>query len=153
MKYLKSIMILVLVMSFQVLIAQENDAYYFSKKMKGDFEEIVTKTKDVLKEQGFGVITEIEMEAKLKEKLPDLEMKPYRILGVCNPQFAVETLKIDENIGLFLPCKVLVKDLGNGAVEVVMINPSAMMEMLGNPELVKVADEVTSRFRLAMKKL
>ncbi len=146
-------MILVLVMSFQVLIAQENDAYYFSKKMKGDFEEIVTKTKDVLKEQGFGVITEIEMEAKLKEKLPDLEMKPYRILGVCNPQFAVETLKIDENIGLFLPCKVLVKDLGNGAVEVVMINPSAMMEMLGNPELVKVADEVTSRFRLAMKKL
>jgi len=153
MKYLKSIMILVLVMSFQVLIAQENDAYYFSKKMKGDFEEIVTKTQDVLKEQGFGVITEIEMEAKLKEKLPDLEMKPYRILGVCNPQFAVETLKIDENIGLFLPCKVLVKDLGNGAVEVVMINPSAMMEMLGNPELVKVADEVTSRFRLAMKKL
>lgn len=153
MKYLKSIMILVLVMSFQVLIAQENDSYYFSKKMKGDFEEIVTKTKDVLKEQGFGVITEIEMEAKLKEKLPDLEMKPYRILGVCNPQFAVKTLEIEENIGLFLPCKVLVKDLGNGAVEVVMVNPTALMEMLGNPELVKVADEVTSRFRLAMKKL
>ena len=134
-------------------IAQDNENYYMSKTMKGSVDEVTQKTLTALKEQGFGLITEIDMDVKLKEKLPDIEMKPYKILGVCNPGFAHQTLQVEENIGLFLPCKVLIKDLGNGAVEVVMVNPSVMMGMLGKPELTEIAGKVTEKFKTALENL
>jgi uncharacterized protein (DUF302 family) len=93
------------------------------------------------------------MDVKLKEKLKDIEMKPYKILGVCNPSFAYETLQIEENIGVFLPCKAIVKDLGEGKVEVVLINPSALMGMLDKEELVNIADEVAEKFKVVLEKL
>ena len=134
-------------------MAQDNEKYYMSKTLKGTVDEVTQKTLAALKEQGFGLITEVDMDAKLKEKMPEVEMKPYKILGVCNPGFAHQTLQVEENIGLFLPCKVLVKDLGNGNAEVVMINPSVMMGMLGKPELVDIADKVTEKFKIALENI
>ena len=78
-----------------------------------------------LKEQGFGIITEIDMHSTLEEKLGDVDMKPYRILGACNPKYAYQTLQKEENIGLFLPCKVLIKQTDENRCDVVMVNPSA----------------------------
>ena len=153
MKYLKIISMLIMVMSIQTLSAQKQEPYYFSKTVKGTFEDVTNKTKAVLKEQGFGLITEIDMDVKLKEKLPDVDMKPYKILGVCNPAFALKTLEIEENIGVFLPCKAIVKDIGNGEIEVVIVDPAALMGMLNNPELNTIANEVSEKFQLALGNL
>lgn len=135
------------------LTAQESTEYYFSKEVNGEFDEIIKKTKASLKDQGFGIITEIEMDKTLKEKLDNVDIQRYTILGACNPKFAYETLQVEENIGLFLPCKVLVKEIDNDKSEVVMVNPSELMKMLGNDELTGIADEVTKRFKLALDAL
>lgn len=153
MKNIKPILLLIMLFSLQSLSAQQQGNYYFNKTVEGTFDDVAEKVESVLKEQGFGVITEIDMDITLKEKLSDVEMNPYKILGVCNPSFAYETLKVEENIGLFLPCKVLVKDLGNDSIEVVMVNPSALMKMLGNTELEKIAQKVTDEFLIALENL
>ena len=121
--------------------------------MKGSFDEIVDKTKSAFKQEGFGVITEIDMDVKLKEKLDDVEMRPYKILGVCNPAYAYKTLQIEENIGVFLPCKVIVKDLGGGEIEIVAMDPSAVMGILNEPELLSISKEVSIKFQSALKLL
>jgi uncharacterized protein (DUF302 family) len=133
--------------------AQEKDAFYFSKTLALSMDETYLKVVDALKTEQFGVVTDIPMDEKIKEKLPDADLKPYRILGVCNPKFAYETLKAEENIGLFLPCKLVLKSIDANTTEVVMLNPSAMMQMLGNNALMPTADEVTKRFKQAMEKL
>ncbi|MCF6342575.1 MAG: DUF302 domain-containing protein [Bacteroidales bacterium] len=154
MKTIKIIFFLTVLFAVQSVTAQqEQQKYYFSKTLNGTFEEITERTKSALKEEGFGVITEIDMDAKLKEKLTDVDLRPYKILGVCNPGYAYQTIQLEENIGLFLPCKVLVKDQGKGQIEVVMVNPSALMRMLGNKELDEVAAKVTEKFRAALEKL
>ena len=153
MKNLKIISLLLMAFTIQSLIAQEQESFYFSKTIDGTFEEVTNKTKALLKEQDFGVITEIDMDVTLKEKLTDIDMKPYKILGVCNPSFAHKTLQIEENIGVFLPCKAIVKDIGNGKIEVVIVNPAALMGMLNKPELVTIANEVSEKFQNALKKL
>jgi uncharacterized protein (DUF302 family) len=135
------------------LSAQDDSSYYFSKLVNYSFEEATKKVKESLKEQEFGIITEIDMDKKLSEKLDDIDVKPYRILGACNPMFAYKTLQIEENIGLFLPCKVLIKQVDVNSTEIVMVNPSALMQMLGNDELVLIAEEVTERFRMALEAL
>lgn len=144
---------LIMLFSLQTISAQKQESYYFNKTINGTFEEVAVKVKLALKEQGFGVITEIDMDTKIKEKLENVEMKPYKILGVCNPSFAFHALQIEENIGLFLPCKILVKDLGDGNIEVVMVNPSTMMRMLGNKGLDDIAIKVTNKFKSALEKL
>ncbi len=148
-----SLLIVAIFFALQTVSAQQQKSYYFSKTVKGSFEEVTQRTKEELKKQGFGVITEIDMDVKLKEKLTDVDLKPYKILGACNPGFAYETLKVDENIGLFLPCKILIKELGNNKVEVVMVDPSVLMGMLGNKELEKIAQQVTDKFKAALKKI
>ena len=134
------------------IFAQSDTQYYFSKKVNYTFEEATQKITASLKEQGFGIVTELDMDVKIAEKIKDANLKPYKILGACNSGFALKTLKVEENIGLFLPCKVLVKQLDD-EVEVVMVNPSALMGMLGNEELMPVADEVTKRFKKALENL
>ncbi|PKP09029.1 MAG: hypothetical protein CVU09_13265 [Bacteroidetes bacterium HGW-Bacteroidetes-4] len=133
--------------------AQEKDAFYFSKTLALNMDDTYQKVVDALKTEQFGVITDIPMDQKIKDKVPDAKLKPYRILGVCNPKFAYETLKLEENIGLFLPCKVVLKSIDANTTEVVMINPSTMMKMLGNDALNQVAGEVTTRFRRALENL
>jgi len=145
-------LILGLIFTFSVVGAgaQQTTEYYMSKSVNLTFEETTALVKDALKKQGFGVITEIEMDEKLKEKIPDANIKPYRILGVCNPGYAYETIKVEENIGLFLPCKVLIKQIDANNTEVVMVNPSVLMGMLGNDSLTDVAAKVTEKFKSAL---
>lgn len=131
----------------------QNPDYYISKNVNLSFEEASKAIIESLKEQKFGVITEIDMHEKLAEKIPDVDIKRYRILGVCNPKYAYQTLKVEENIGLFLPCKVLVKEIDDNNSEIVLVNPTVMMEMLGNKELIPVADKVTKHFKLALENL
>ncbi len=153
MRNLKIISLLIMLFSVQFLSAQQNEKYYFNKIVNSSFEETNSRVREVMKEQGFGVISEIDMDVKLKEKLSDVKLKPYRILGFCNPRYAYQTIQEEENIGLFLPCKVLIKDLGNGKTEVVMVNPSALMNTLGNKKLDKIAKKVTDKFLAALEKL
>jgi uncharacterized protein (DUF302 family) len=147
-KFIASIAIMMFALN--TLSAQQVGEYYHSKVVKGTFEEVTQKVKDELKKEGFSVITEIDMDAKLKEKLGDIDMPQYKILGVCNPSFAYKTLMVEENIGLFLPCKTLVKDIGDGKIEVVMVNPSVLMSMLEKEELAKIAEEVLKKFLVAL---
>jgi len=149
------ILILGLIFTFSVVGAgaQQATEYYMSKSVNLTFEETTVLVKDALKKQGFGVITEIEMDQKLKEKIPDANIKPYRILGVCNPGYAYETIKVEENIGLFLPCKVLIKQIDANNTEVVMVNPSVLMGMLGNDSLTDVAAKVTKKFKSALAEI
>ena len=153
MKKLKLVFLLALVLSVQTLFSQENENLYLKKTVTGSFENVSNKIESLLKDQGFGVITEIDMDVKIKEKMKDVQMKPYKIIGVCNPSIAHQTLQIEENIGVFLPCKAIVKDLGEGKVEVVLLNPSALMGMLHKAELVKIGNQVTEKFKAALDKL
>jgi len=153
MKRIQILLLLILAFSIQSIIAQDKEPYYIAKTLEGNFEEVTETVKAALKEQGFGVVTEIDMDVTLKEKLSDVDMRPYKILGVCNPKYAYQTIQEEENIGLFLPCKVLVKDLGKGKVEVVMVNPTVVMGMLGNEELVEVAKKVTAKFETALSEI
>ncbi|MEZ5196587.1 MAG: DUF302 domain-containing protein [Bacteroidales bacterium] len=106
--------------------SKSNDSYYFSKTVKGTLESVTAQVKESLKEESFSVITEIDMDKTLKEKI-DVDIQPYRILGVCNAKYAYQTLQIEENIGIFLPCKMVIKQLDENTVEVVSVNPSVLM--------------------------
>ena len=153
MNNIKIISILALVFALQSLSAQEQQKFYFNKTVIGSFDEVTNKVKSLLKEQGFGVITEIDMDVTLMEKLPNVSLKPYKILGVCNPSFAHQSLQIEENIGIFLPRKTLIKDLGDGQIEVVIVDPAALMGMLKNEELLNIANEVSIKFQLVLDSL
>lgn len=126
--------------------------YYFSKNVKGNIESVTKLVKENLKTEGFGVVTEIDMDKTLKEKI-DVDYKPYRILGVCNATYAYQTLQLEENIGVFLPCKMILKQMDENTVEVVSVNPSALMQMLGNDELTKIAEQVTEKLQKVVKNL
>lgn len=105
---------------------------FFSKIRTGDFESVTEKVIAEFKNVGFGVIVEIDMDLALKEKLDEVNMKPYKILGVCNPGFAYKALQAEPNIGVFLTCKVIVKQVDDNKVEVVSSNPGMLMQMLDN---------------------
>jgi len=120
--------------------------YYFNTILKTNFEDAVAKTTEALKTEGFGVITEIDMQAKLKEKL-GVEFKKYKILGACNPAFAYKALQAEEKIGTMLPCNVLIIDKENGTTEVAAINPIASMMAIPNPALEPLAQEVADKLK------
>ena len=136
-------------------VSQNNvaeESYYYSKTVKGDLENVTKKVKTALKDQKFAIVTEIDMHKTLEEKL-DVKMKGYRILGACNANFAYQTVQKEENIGVFLPCKVLLKEKENNTVEVVAVNPEQLMKMLGNEELEPISKEVAERFKKALEQL
>lgn len=116
--------------------------YYFTKILDCPFEEAETRILAAMKEKGFGLITEIDMRTKLKEKI-GVDMKKYKILGMCNPGFAYKALQAEEKIGTMLPCNVLVIDREDGTTEVSAVNPLASMMAIQNPALGGLANEVT----------
>jgi uncharacterized protein (DUF302 family) len=120
--------------------------YYFSTLLKGDFNDSITKATEALKTEGFGVITEIDMQARLKEKL-GVDFKRYKILGACNPAFAYKALQAEDKIGTMLPCNVVVIDQGNGTTEVAAVHPMASMMAIQNPALEPMASEVTEKLK------
>ena len=151
-KTLYSLLFLSMIFAFSVKAGNGTEELFFKKTISGDFLEVTAKVKEELKKQGFSVITEIDMDKKLNEKL-GTNVKPYKILGACNPGFAYKTLRIDQNIGVFLPCKVIIKQLDGNDIEIVSINPSKMMLMMNNAELTKVAEEVSQKLEMVINNL
>jgi uncharacterized protein (DUF302 family) len=126
--------------------------YYFNKTLDLPFENAITRVTEELKKEGFGVLTEIDIQATLKKKL-DVDFRPYRILGACNPPFAHKSLQAEPNIGLFLPCNVIVQDAGNGKTEVAAIDPLVAMSRVDNPALEPVAKEVQAKLQRVIDNL
>jgi len=122
-----------------------------STRLDTEFDDAVAKTRAALGEQGFGVLTEIDMQATLKAKI-GAEMEQYLILGACNPQLAHRAVGVDRQIGLLLPCNVVVRSDGDGVV-VEAMNPALMVEVTGEPELEAVAAEATTRLQAAIDAL
>jgi uncharacterized protein (DUF302 family) len=120
--------------------------YYFKTIIKADFDKAIVKVTDALKSEGFGVITEIDMQARLKEKL-GVDYKRYKILGACNPAFAYKALQTEEEIGVMLPCNIVVIDKGDGRTEVAAVHPAASMMAVQNPALESLAQEVTEKLK------
>lgn len=118
--------------------------YYFSRIIGLSFENAIEKVIEELQKEGFGVLTEIDVKATLKKKL-NVDFHKYRILGVCNPPFAYEALKIERMIGTMLPCNVIVQETGEGEVEVAAIDPVASMEVVENPKLEPIARQVREK--------
>jgi len=120
--------------------------YYFTKTLATSFDEAIQRVTDALKTEGFGIISEINMHDKFKEKL-GIDFKKYRILGACNPGYAYKAVQVEEKIGTMLPCNVIVIDKENGTTEVSAVNPIASMMAIHNPALEPVASEVTDKLR------
>jgi uncharacterized protein (DUF302 family) len=114
-----------------------------------NFDDAVARTRTALSEQGFGVLTEIDVQATLKSKL-DLDMEPYLILGACNPQLAHQALDIERDIGLLLPCNVVVRRDGDHTL-VQALDPQVMVSLPDRPELQPVADDAGRRLQAALQ--
>lgn len=126
--------------------------YYFSKTLNKSFDDAVKLTIEALKIEGFGVISEINMHEKLKEKL-GVDFKRYKILGACNPPLAFKALQAEEKIGTMLPCNVLVIEQGQNVIEIAAVNPVASMQAITNPALGDVALEVTNKLKKVIDSL
>jgi len=127
-------------------------SYYFSKTVNGKFETIETSVKALLKNEGFGVLTEIDMQTTLKEKLNE-DFRKYKILGACNPPFAFKALQAEDKIGMILPCNIILQEHSQNKIEVSAINPMESMQAVDNSELKKVAKEVSSKLENVINKL
>jgi len=127
-------------------------SYYFSKIINEDFDTAVEKVTAKLKEEGFGVLTEIDVKETLKKKL-DVDFKKYKILGACNPPFAYKSLQAEDKIGIMLPCNVIVEENRDGKVEVSAVDPIASMQAVKNESLESVAIEVRDKLKKVIENL
>jgi uncharacterized protein (DUF302 family) len=121
-------------------------SYYFNKRLAVPFDEAVGKAIEALKKEGFGVLTDIDVQATLKKKL-GVDFRKYRILGACNPSYAYAALNKEDKIGTMLPCNVIVQEISPGDVEVAAIDPIASMRAVANPELAEVARTVRQKLQ------
>ena len=126
--------------------------YYIEKTLNADFETAILNVKEALKKEGFGVLSEIDIQEKLNEKL-DVDFRKYTILGACNPPFALKALKAEDKIGVFLPCNVIVEEHENGEVEVSAVDPIASMISVQNESLAPIADEIQQKMKKVIENL
>ena len=126
--------------------------YYISKLIKGNFNDTIKKLTEVLKKEGFGVITEIDLKDKFKEKL-NIDFRNYKILGACNPALAFEAIQKDDKIGVMLPCNILIQEHLNGQVEVSAINPLETIGAAHNKQLEHLAVEVSNKLKMVLEHL
>ena len=124
-------------------------SYYFAKTVAASFDDAIARVTAALKQEGFGVISDIDVMATMKAKL-DVDFRPYRILGACNPTLAYEALKLEDKVGTMLPCNVVVQEIAPGQVEVAAIDPVASMMAIGNPRLKEKADAVRAKLESAI---
>lgn len=120
--------------------------YYYSKTVDLSPEDAEERVREELEEEGFGVLTEIDVTATLKKKL-DVDFRPYKILGACNPPYAHEALKAEDKIGTMLPCNVIVQATDDGRTEIAAVDPVASMQSVENEDLRPVAEEIRDRLR------
>jgi|SRR5690606_8368873 len=127
-------------------------SYHFSKTLNEDFDSAIIKVKEELKKEGFGVLTEIDMQDTLKKKL-NVDFKKYTILGACNPDFAYKALQVEDHIGTMLPCNVIVQEHENGTIEVSAVDPVASMIGVQNENLGEVANSVREKLNKVINHL
>ncbi len=127
-------------------------SYYFSKIINESFDRAIVKVVVSLKNEGFGVLTEIDVKETLKKKM-DVDFQKYRILGACNPAFAYKALKAEDKIGTMLPCNVIVQEISEGEVEVAAVDPVASMKAVENPDLFEIAEQVQEKLRKVIESL
>ena len=127
-------------------------SYYHSTILKNkSFDQAIDLVTESLKEEGFGILTEIDVRATMKKKL-DVDFRPYKILGACNPPFAYKALQAEEKIGTMLPCNVIVQELERG-IEIAAVDPVASMQAVGNEELAEIAEDVRDRLINAINRI
>lgn len=126
-------------------------SYYIGKILDIDFESAIKKTTAALQIEGFGILTEIDVQQKFKEKL-NKEFHKYRILGACNPAYAYRALNVEDKIGTMLPCNVIIQEV-EGGTEIAVINPKVAMKVIDNPDLAIIADEIYQKLQLVIDSL
>jgi len=126
--------------------------YYFERTFNSDFNTVVQRTKESLTAQGFGVLTEIDIREKLKEKL-DVDFRKYLILGACNPAYAHKALLQEDKIGTMLPCNVIIHEIDNNQIEVAAIDPIASMMAIENPNLHNIATEIQTKLKTVINSI
>ena len=127
-------------------------SYYIAKTVSQPFDAVVADVTAKLKEQGFGLLTDIDVRATIKSKI-GADMPKYRILGACNPRLAHEALKTEERLGVLLPCNVIVRETADGRVEVASVDPVAAMERTGNAALAGTAQQVRGLLAAAIARV
>lgn len=130
----------------------ETKKYGFSTALDATYEEAVKKVTDALKKEGFGVLTEIDVKETLKKKL-DKDFRRYVILGACNPPYAYQSLEMDLDVGLLLPCNVVVYETDDRKAYVAAINPVSALELIQNDDLVSIAEQVSERLKKVISSL
>jgi uncharacterized protein (DUF302 family) len=125
---------------------------YFTKFTDKSFDDAIIHVTEILKEHGFGILTEIDVMATLKKKI-DADFRPYRILGACNPSFAYKALQADNHAGIMMPCNVIVQQHDDGRVEISIINPDNAVLGLKNQALEDFACDVTKALRQVYRKI
>jgi uncharacterized protein (DUF302 family) len=126
--------------------------YAFSAVLETSYEDAVSRVRNALKEEGFGVLTEIDVKATLKKKL-DADFRKYVILGACNPPYAHKTLQADLDVGLLLPCNVIVYETDDRKACVSALNPISALEIIKNDEIGKIAEEVSAKLKSVIAKV
>lgn len=127
-------------------------SYYFNKTLNLSFDKAISGVTEELKKEGFGILTDIDVTAVLKQKL-DVEFRKYRILGACNPPFAYKALQAEDKIGTMLPCNVIVQEISDGQVEVTAIDPLASMQAVENPALKEIASEISNKLKAVIDRV
>ncbi len=127
-------------------------SYYITRKLDYGFDEAVTRVTESLKNEGFGVLSEIDIHTKLKEKL-NVDFRKYKILGACNPPYAYKALQAEDKIGTMLPCNVIVQELSKGQVEVASVDPAASMMAVENQQLAGIAGEIKEKLERVIASL
>jgi uncharacterized protein (DUF302 family) len=127
-------------------------SYYFSKTVGTGFAEAVRRASEALQQEGFGIITEIDVTETFRKKL-GIAFRNYRILGACNPKLAYEALQLEDKVGTMLPCNVVVQELPDSKVEIAAIDPIASMAAIDNPRLREAAQEVRGRLQKVVARI
>lgn len=120
--------------------------YYFNKTIASDFESVKKRVIEELGKEGFGILSEIDVQATFEKKL-DIDFRKYQILGACNPKFAHKAITAEDKIGTMLPCNVVLQELENGDIEVAAINATASMQAVENSKVAEIAKEISGRLK------